>query len=146
MDKIVAVESGRALVSRNVLGADLEAVWVERCGPSRRIIFGTRGASTRDAFDSEWRLSCVAIERDAEASLIGALVGESLESEPKSLEAAVGRAASRGMQLSDLLDLMDRAGIAYAYACMDERGMACRAEASGAAPRVLAKDGGLASC
>ena len=32
-------------------------------------------------------------------------------------------------ELSDLLDLMDGAGIPYAYACADEGGIVCREEA-----------------
>ena len=125
MDKVMDSGKGGTLVVQRTDGADELAVWVERVDAASRIVVGTRGQSTYDAFGTGWRMSCVAFDDDVEGKVIGALAGDAAE---QSLEQACASYFEGGRQLSDLLDLLDAHKVAYVYARADECGVTWRPE------------------
>ena len=113
----------RCVVLRERRGGDERVVVLERRAAGLLVYYGTRGEQTSEAFGSAWRVSCVRLGEEREAGLVCALHGES------SADAIRSYFSQSDTELSDLLDLMDGAGIPYAYACADEGGIVCREEA-----------------
>ena len=135
MGKDMTSRDGKVLVAQREDGADQFMVWVEYCGEEFRIMVGTRGQSTRDAFGSEWRVSCVTFGAPLQGEVVRVLSGDGVE---QGLEEACASYFAGDRQLSDLLDLLDASGIAYVYAVGDENGVVWRPQPGECEPEVLA--------
>lgn len=116
----------RCVVLRERCGGDERVVVLERRAAGLLVYYGTRGEQTSEAFGSAWRVSCVWLGEEREAGLVCALHGESSVGLADAIRSYFSQSDT---ELSDLLDLMDGAGIPYAYACADEGGIVCREEA-----------------
>ena len=119
---------GRIVVIDDERGGDQRIVALERGSASALVLYGTRGEQTRGAFDSDWRISCVRVAEEHVPAAASVLLGMALAG--VSLEEALASFFSDGRaEFSDLLDLMDAAGVPYAYACADESGVVSREQA-----------------
>ena len=127
MDCTGMVRAGSVLIDNEERRGDLVAAAMDCHAGRIRVAYGTRGETTRDAFGSPWRVSFVSVaEKDANL-LAGLLSGPCVE--VASLGSALrGFFSNEEVQLSDLMDVMDAAGIVYEYACADEDGVAGRTE------------------
>ncbi|WP_333785578.1 hypothetical protein [Parolsenella catena] len=116
----------RCVVLRERCGGDERVVVLERRAAGLLVYCGTRGEQTSEAFGSAWRVSCVRLGEEREVGLVCALHAESSAGLADAIRSYFSQSDT---ELSDLLDLMDGAGIPYAYACADEGGIVCREEA-----------------